>query len=103
MKPAQLFDLSAEVAVVIGATGALGGALAQGLAEAGAKVAVVGRNAARGRARTKEILARSGEAEFFEADAIQKETLHAARLAIEKSLGAPSILDGQARCVEGLL
>ena len=34
----DLFDLSGEVAVVIGATGALGGALAEGLAQAGAKV-----------------------------------------------------------------
>jgi len=43
----DLFDLSGEVAVVIGATGALGGALAEGLAAAGAKVAVLGRNAAK--------------------------------------------------------
>ena len=43
-----LFDLSGEVAVVIGGTGVLGGALAQGLAEAGAKVAVLGRNSERG-------------------------------------------------------
>ena len=37
----QLFDLSDEVAVVIGAGGVLGGAIAEGLAEAGARVAVV--------------------------------------------------------------
>ncbi len=36
------FDLSGEVAVVIGGTGVLGGAIAQGLGEAGAKVAVPG-------------------------------------------------------------
>ena len=33
----NLFDLSQEVAVIIGATGVLGGALAEGLAAAGAK------------------------------------------------------------------
>jgi NAD(P)-dependent dehydrogenase (short-subunit alcohol dehydrogenase family) len=53
MKPEQLFALEDEVAVVIGATGVLGGAMAQGLAEAGAKVAVLGRNADRGQARVK--------------------------------------------------
>ena len=41
----NLFDLTNDVVVVIGATGALGGAMAEGLAAAGAKVAVVGRNA----------------------------------------------------------
>ena len=53
----NLFDLSGEVAVVIGATGVLGGALAEGLGESGARVAVLGRNAERGRARAKKILA----------------------------------------------
>jgi NAD(P)-dependent dehydrogenase (short-subunit alcohol dehydrogenase family) len=43
------------VAVVIGGTGVLGGALAEGLASAGAAVAVVGRNAERGLARVAAI------------------------------------------------
>ena len=47
----NLFDLTGEVAVVIGATGALGGACALAMAKAGAKVAVAGRNAERGEAR----------------------------------------------------
>jgi len=40
-----LFDLTGNVAVVLGATGVLGGAIAEGLAVAGARVAVLGRNA----------------------------------------------------------
>jgi len=40
----NLFSLNGEVAVVIGATGVLGGALAEGLAAAAAKIAVLGRN-----------------------------------------------------------
>ena len=39
----NLFDLTGETAVVIGGTGALGGAIAHGLAAAGAKVTVIGR------------------------------------------------------------
>lgn len=92
MKPADLFDLKGEVAVVIGATGALGGALADGLADAGARVAVVGRNAERGAARVQAIRARSGEAAFFNADAVSRASLKAAHEQIEKSLGPVSIL-----------
>ena len=40
----NLFDLSGEVAVVIGGTGVLGGSLAEGLSSAGASVAILGRN-----------------------------------------------------------
>jgi NAD(P)-dependent dehydrogenase (short-subunit alcohol dehydrogenase family) len=92
MKPNGMFDLTEEVAVVIGATGALGGALAQGLGEAGAKVAVLGRNAERGRARVNAIENQGGLAAFFAADAVQKDSLHSAHEAILKTLGAPTIL-----------
>ena len=87
-----LFDLSGEVAVIIGATGVLGGALAQGLALAGAKVAVLGRNAARGQARVDQIVNAGGTAVFFAADATQKQSLTGAHQAVSKSLGATSIL-----------
>lgn len=86
------FDLSGEVAVVIGATGVLGGALAEGLGQAGAKVAVLGRNAGRGQARVKTIREQGGEAGFFPADAMQRESLRAAHQAVEKALGPPTIL-----------
>src|SRR5204863_7463208 len=92
MKPADLFDLSGDVAVVIGATGALGGAIAEGLGAAGAKVAIVGRNAERGQARVKAIETKGGQAAFVSADAVQRKSLHAAHETIEKSLGAPTIL-----------
>src|SRR5258707_8268981 len=82
MKPGELFDLSGQVAVVVGATGALGGALADGLAEAGAKVAVLGRDAARGAARVKNVQSRGGQAAFFAVDAVNKESLQEAHQAI---------------------
>ena len=92
MKPSELFDLSGEVAIVIGATGALGGAVAQGLAEAGAAVAVLGRNTQRGDARVQSIATAGGCARFFAADAASRESLHAVHTAIESALGSPSIL-----------
>jgi NAD(P)-dependent dehydrogenase (short-subunit alcohol dehydrogenase family) len=88
----NLFDLTGEVAVVIGATGVLGGALAEGLAQAGAKVAVLGRNAERGAARVKRIKTEGGVAAFFSADAQNPESLRSAHQAIEKALGPPAIL-----------
>src|SRR5262249_61411200 len=92
MKSAEMFDLTNEVAVVIGATGALGGALAEGLADAGAKVAVVGRNAERGEARVASIRNKGRTGAFFVADAVKKDSLHAAHQAIEKTFGPPTIL-----------
>jgi len=86
------FDLSGEVAVVIGATGVLGGALAEGLAEAGAKIAVLGRNAERGNARVKAIQAKGGQAEFFPCDAISRASLAEAHQKIDAQLGPPTIL-----------
>src|SRR5215216_168408 len=47
----RLFGLSGQVAVVIGGTGVLGGALAEGLAKAGATIVVAGRDPEKGQAR----------------------------------------------------
>jgi len=88
----NLFDLKNEVAVVVGATGALGGAMAEGLAAAGASVAVVGRNAERGEERVQIIRKLGGIATFFPGDAMKSESLHAAHEQIAKSLGTPTIL-----------
>ena len=88
----ELFDLSGGIAVVIGGTGVLGGALAQGLAGAGAAVAIVGRNAERGEHRVESIRTAGGQARFFQADAQLPESLRQAHQAIESSLGPPTIL-----------
>lgn len=88
----KLFDLSGETAVVIGATGALGGAIAEGLAQAGAKVAVLGRNAERGETCVKRIQAHGAQAKFFAADAMSRESVYNAHQAVERDFGPPTIL-----------
>jgi len=92
MNTSELFSLKGEVAVVIGATGVLGGALADGLAGAGAKVAVLGRNEERGNARVKAIKDAGGHAAFFTCDASSRASLAEAHKKIEAALGAPTIL-----------
>jgi NAD(P)-dependent dehydrogenase (short-subunit alcohol dehydrogenase family) len=89
---AGLFDLSSDVAVVIGGTGGLGGAMADALAACGAKVAVVGRSAERGAVRVAEIEQNGGTALFQSADALDKQSLTSARDAIATELGTISIL-----------
>ena len=78
--------------MVLGATGVLGGAMAEGLAAAGAKVAVLGRNLERGEASVRSIQKQGGTAGFFSANAIDQSSLKAAREALLSRLGAPTIL-----------
>ncbi len=88
----DLFNLTGEVAVVLGATGVLGGAIAEGLAAGGAKVAVLGRNAERGEARVRSIQKQGGAAGYFPADALDQDSLKTARETLLSHLGAPTIL-----------
>ena len=88
----SLFSLSGENAAVIGATGALGGAIAEGLGAAGAKVVVIGRNAERGQVRVDAIKEAGGEAIFVAANASDKASLESAREEIEKQIGPVSVL-----------
>lgn len=88
----MLFDLFGDVAVVIGGTGALGGAMAEGLARAGAKVAILGRSAERGAACVKRIAEAHGTAKFFFADAVSRASLEQALRQVEVELGIPTVL-----------
>ena len=60
--------------------------------KAGAKVAVLGRNAERGQACVERIHKEKGSAQFFSADAISRESLRTAAAEIEKAFGSPTIL-----------
>lgn len=68
----SLFSLRGKVAVVIGGTGELCGAMAEGLAGAGAEVVLVGRNAEKARVRLDKIAAAGGKASFVAAEASDK-------------------------------
>ncbi|MGH7951731.1 MAG: SDR family oxidoreductase [Limisphaerales bacterium] len=73
--PTELFSLQNKVAVVIGGTGELCGAMAHGLASAGASVAIVGRDAAKAKLRLEKIAKDGGAAEFFSCDTTSKSGL----------------------------
>ncbi|HEY8901917.1 MAG TPA: SDR family oxidoreductase [Chthoniobacterales bacterium] len=88
----SIFDLTDEIAVVLGGTGVLGGAIAEGLADSGATVAVLGRGRERGEERVARISGKQGRAQFFPCDAADKASLAAAHKEIEAALGAPTIL-----------
>jgi len=65
----NLFGLTGRVAVVVGGTGELCGAMAEGLAAAGAEAVLVGRDAGKARVRLEKIAAAGGKAWFHAAEA----------------------------------
>lgn len=88
----QLFSLSGQVAVVIGGTGVLCGAMAEGLAKAGATVVVAGRDAGRGSERVKAIEAAGGKAKFFPVDVSTRDSIEALLAAVLAEFGQVDIL-----------
>jgi NAD(P)-dependent dehydrogenase (short-subunit alcohol dehydrogenase family) len=73
----KLFGLSGQTAVVIGGTGVLGGALCDGIAQAGAFVVIAGRGEDRGRARVEAIQKLGGQAAFLPVDVTSRDSLAA--------------------------
>ncbi|MGC8743702.1 MAG: SDR family oxidoreductase [Verrucomicrobiia bacterium] len=88
----DLFSLRDEVAVVIGAGGVLAGAIAEGFAEFGAKVAVLDFKPEAGEARAKQIVSKGGIAKYFFVNAMEKESLATAHKQVVENLGEPTIL-----------
>jgi NAD(P)-dependent dehydrogenase (short-subunit alcohol dehydrogenase family) len=71
----ELFSLEGKVALVIGGTGELCGAMAEGLAGAGARVLLVGRNEEKAAVRMEAIQSTGGKADFVKADVSTKASL----------------------------
>jgi NAD(P)-dependent dehydrogenase (short-subunit alcohol dehydrogenase family) len=90
--PAELFSLKGQVAVVIGGTGVLCGEMAEGLAGAGAAIAIVGRDAAKAKKRLESIARGGGKAAFFKCDTRSKAELQKLLADVLAKFGRVNIL-----------
>ena len=83
------FELDGKTAVVIGATGELGGAIAEGLCRAGANTVIGGRNAQAGKKRADEYSApdEAGDAIFQSCDTTSREDLQELIEAVDDEFG----------------
>lgn len=88
----HLFDLMGKTAVALGGNSTLGGAMAKGLAEHGARVAIVGRNLETAQEVATEISEAGGEAKAFQADVSELETVKRVAVEIEEWAGGWDIL-----------
>ena len=96
MKPSEylhsVFALEDKVAVVIGGTGELCGAMAEGLAAAGAITVIVGRSLEKATARLAKIEATGGRAYFEQVDLNSKTSIQKLLHNVLKKSGKVDIL-----------
>ena len=89
---ASLFSLQGKVAVVVGGTGELCGAMAEGLAGAGADVVIVGRSEEKAAARVQRIEAAGGRGWFHAAEATSKADVEALLAAVLRRAGRVDVV-----------
>ena len=87
-----LFDLSGKVAIVTGGNGGIGLGMARGLAQAGANIAVVGRNEAKSTAAVADIQAIGVKAISVVADVTDKSAVADMVERVQRELGRIDIL-----------
>lgn len=88
----SIFDISNKVAVITGGAGILGGAIAVGMAQAGAKVVILGRTAEKVKRKVKSITELGGQAMGVTADVLDESQLQQANNTIIKQWGRIDIL-----------
>jgi len=87
-----IFDLAGKVAIVTGGNGGIGLGMARGLADAGAVIAVVGRNEAKSAAAVAEIEQHGGKAIAVAADVTDKDAVAAMVARVTREAGRIDIL-----------
>ena len=92
MKMPALFDLAGQVAVVTGGNGGIGRSIALGFAEAGAAVAVFGRNDEKNQRVLSELKAIGLPSLAIKVDVTHRDELQPALDRVERELGPVSIL-----------
>ena len=92
MNISELFDLHGRTALVTGGSGVLGSVMARGLAQAGARVAVLGRREEPALTVAATIRAAGGEAIGVAADVLDRPALEKANETITAALGLVDIL-----------
>jgi 2-dehydro-3-deoxy-D-gluconate 5-dehydrogenase len=92
MKTSALFDLTGQVAIVTGGNGGIGRGIALGLAEAGAAVAVFGRNHEKNQRVLSELKAIGVPSLAVKVDMTQRAALEPALNTVASELGSVSIL-----------
>src|SRR5438874_13639457 len=86
------FDLRGKVAIVTGGNGGIGLGMARGLADAGADIAVVGRNEAKSKAAAAELAGRGVKAIAVTADVTDKSAVAAMTERVVRELGRIDVL-----------
>ena len=92
MNMQKLFDLTGKVAVVTGGGGVLGGAMARGLADAGASVAIADLFPANAETIAQDIVKRGGQARAYPLDVFNRANIEACCDAIYVDFGGVDVL-----------